>query len=216
MTTATIIALSALVAFLAGLIFRLTKPSQLPPPEPVPVPVPAPKPEPTPPGPTPGPMTPPAPSPVKVYTIDSDLRQPSYITAAQLDAYFKGFPMAGLGQAFVAAEAKYGVNAVYLAAHAAWESDYGRSAIASQKKNLFGYGASGSDAFQNAKSFPSFEASIDFVTGFVARQYLNPAGQYYGGAPSLRGMNVHYAADPNWMNGIAAIMNEIVGSTKTA
>ncbi|MHB0885813.1 MAG: glucosaminidase domain-containing protein [Bacillota bacterium] len=203
MTTATIIALAALVAFLTGLIFRLTKPPQLPPPEPVPVPVPAPEP-------TPGPA--PGPSPIKVYTVDSDLRQPSYISAAQLDAYFKGFPMAGLGQVFVAAEAKYGDNAVYLAAHAAWESDYGRSPIAQQKKNLFGYGASGTDPFQNAKSFPSFEACIDFVAGYVARAYLSPSGQYYGGAPSLRGMNVHYAADQNWMNGIAAIMNRIVAS----
>ncbi|HEY3316074.1 MAG TPA: glucosaminidase domain-containing protein [Bacillota bacterium] len=201
MTTVTIGTLLALVGVLLAVTLRLTRVGPTPAPEPPPLP-----PEPTP-GPSPGPT--PAPPLPRTYTIDSDLRPPGGVTAPELDAFFRGYPLEGLGRSFVAAEAKYALNAVYLSAHAAWESDYGRSKIARDKDNLFGYGASGPDPYANARTFPNFEACIDFVAGYVARAYLDPAGQFYGGAPSLRGMNVNYATDQNWKNGIAALMNEI-------
>ncbi|MGZ4164223.1 MAG: SH3 domain-containing protein, partial [Tumebacillaceae bacterium] len=39
--------------------------------------------------------------------------------------------------------------------------------------------------------------------------YLDASGQWYGGAPSLDGMNVHYASDPLWSEKIAGLMDSI-------
>ena len=49
--------------------------------------------------------------------------------------------LAGKGETFKAAEQKYGVNALYLVAHSALESAWGRSNIAKDKNNFFGIAA---------------------------------------------------------------------------
>ena len=46
-------------------------------------------------------------------------------------------------------------------------------------------------------SFSSFSACILWVANVVKINYLTPGGAYYHG-PTLRGMNVDYASDPNW------------------
>ena len=45
------------------------------------------------------------------------------------------------GQSFIDAGKTYGVNALYLAAHAIHESAFGTSDIALGKNNLFGFGS---------------------------------------------------------------------------
>jgi len=182
MSTVVFIALTALVVFLTWIIFRLTNPPPAPSREPPPAPL--------------------ADFPAVItYTVDSDLRQPSHVTPAQLDAFFQGTPMAGLGTAFVAAEVKYGVNAVYLAARAALESDCGRSRLAREKKNLFGRSSADTDRLEHARSFPSFEAGIDHVAGLAARRHLNPR----------RGTG---GDDRDWKAAIAETMNQIARSAE--
>lgn len=138
------------------------------------------------------------------FTIDTDLTLPSGENAARLNAFLQGTALANLGDAFMAAEQNYHVSARYLLAHAIEESAFGTSQIAQQKHNLYGYGADDAHPFQDAYTFASFAACIDFVAHMVAQNYLSPSGPYYHG-PTLRGMNVDYASDPNWANNIAAI-----------
>jgi beta-N-acetylglucosaminidase/uncharacterized protein YgiM (DUF1202 family) len=142
-----------------------------------------------------------------------NLRLPSQVQASEIDQFIAqrspNSPLIGYGKAFLDAQKNYGVNALYLAAHAILESAYGTSMIAVNKHNLFGYMAYDSDPYTNAAYFQTFNDSINWQAYFVGVQYLNPNGQWYGGSPNLDGMNVHYAADPLWAEKIAGIMNRI-------
>ena len=142
------------------------------------------------------------------FTIDTDLTQPSGETADRLNAFLQGTALQGLGGALIAAEQQYHVSARYLLAHAIEESAWGTSRIAQDKHNLYGYGADDAHPHQDAYTFPSFAACIDFVARVVAKNYLSPSGQFYHG-PTLRGMNVSYASDPSWADNIARIGRSI-------
>jgi beta-N-acetylglucosaminidase len=144
------------------------------------------------------------PVPGVTFTVDTDLTRPSGETAARLDNFLQGTALQGLGSAFMAAEQNYQVSARYLLAHAIEESAFGTSQIAQDKHNLYGYGADDAHPYQDAYSFPSFAACIDDVARMVAQNYLSSSGQFYHG-PTLRGMNVDYASDPNWAENIAEI-----------
>jgi flagellum-specific peptidoglycan hydrolase FlgJ len=148
------------------------------------------------------------PSAGATFTVDTDLTQPSGETAANIDSFLAGTPMAGLGAPFMAAEAKYHVSARYFVAHAINESGWGRSAIARDKHNLFGYGADDAHPYQDAVSFPTFADGIDFVARMVQRYYLTPGGVFYHG-PTLRGINVAYASDKTWADKVARIARAI-------
>jgi beta-N-acetylglucosaminidase len=149
-----------------------------------------------------------SPVPGSDFTIDTDLRLPSGETAAKLNSFLSGSAMAGLGPSFMKAEQTYHVSARYFVAHAILESAWGTSAIAQIKHNLFGFNADDANPFGDATTFPSFDACIQYVAKFVADNYLSPSGAYYHG-PTLRGMNVDYASDPNWAEKIASIAQTI-------
>jgi len=137
-------------------------------------------------------------------TLTTDLTQPSGESAAALDAFLQPTALAGLGNAFVSAEATYHVSARYLVAHAIEESRWGTSALAREKHNLFGYGADDHNPYGDANGFPSFEACIDYVAARVAAEYLTPGGIHFNG-PTLAGMRRHYATDPRWAVNIVGV-----------
>jgi beta-N-acetylglucosaminidase/uncharacterized protein YggL (DUF469 family) len=149
-----------------------------------------------------------------------DLRKPATITAADIVNFINRYkpydpnnpsmpnPLLKDAQAFIDAQNKYGVNAQYLAAHAVWETGWGWSPISVNKPNLFGYGAYDLTPFNGAYYFPNDAASINFEAYIVRKNYLEPTGTFYSGS-NLKGMNVHYASDQNWVNGIANLMEEI-------
>ena len=148
------------------------------------------------------------PVPGPVFTEDTDLTQPSGETAARINTFLQSTAMAGLGDSFMHAEQQFHVSARYFVAHAILESNWGSSAIAQNKHNLFGFNANDSNPYGDATTFPSFDACIQDVAQFVAANYLSPSGAYYHG-PTLRGMNVDYATDPNWAAKIASIARTI-------
>jgi beta-N-acetylglucosaminidase len=160
-----------------------------------------------------------------------DLRTKSTVTAKQINTYIaanvKGKPSVLLnkGQAFIDAGKKYGLNALYLAAHAIHESAYGTSNISLGKKNLFGYGAYDATPFVGAYRFSTVEQCINYVAQKMKADYLNPKGAHFEGAmlgyrtndskgtrvaSKSIGMNFWYASDPNWGNGIARHMQKIL------
>ncbi len=115
-------------------------------------------------------------------------------------------------QYFYYAEKQYHVNGVFIAAVAIHESGWGSSAIANDKNNLFGYGAYDSSPYESSYQFSHYSEGIDLIARVFVKYYLNPAGTkiydgntavgtYYNG-PTLSGVNVRYASDKNWANGV--------------
>jgi N-acetyl-anhydromuramyl-L-alanine amidase AmpD/beta-N-acetylglucosaminidase len=149
------------------------------------------------------------------FTIATDLTVPVDVTGEEIDdaiaAERPNSPLVGLGETFVATQEKYGVNAVYQAAHAIHESEWGTSTIAQDKRNLFGWGAEDADPYGGAKRFSSFEACVDYVMGEVTDLYLEPGDFRYNG-PTLDGMNVYYATDDRWDLKIAGHYQTLAGN----
>lgn len=119
-------------------------------------------------------------------------------------------------QYFYYAEQQYNVNGIFLAAVAIHESGWGGSSIASDKKNLFGYGAYDRDPYNNAYQFEDYSEGIDLLARVFAKYYLNKKGTkiydgniadgcYYNGN-TLTGVNKKYATDKKWANGVYSWM----------
>lgn len=145
--------------------------------------------------------------------LELDLRKPAKITAKDIENFFdrKGrgdSPLKAYAQNFINVQNKYGVNAAYLVAHAIWETGWGGSNLITYKNNLYGYGAYDVCPFTCGYYFNTIEESINAVAYIVKRDYLTPGGAYYNG-PTLTGMNVRYATDQNWKNGISNLMEGI-------
>lgn len=144
--------------------------------------------------------------------METNLTELANVSGSGLDEAIKAIrsdsPLIGLGQTFVDVGNSQGINAFYIAAHAAWESTWGTSRLAKEKNNLFGYGAYDRCPYECALTFNTKAESVEFVMAKVNADYLTEGGKYYNG-PTLRGMNVKYATDQNWKNGIASIMNSL-------
>ena len=140
-----------------------------------------------------------------------DLTKASNVSAGEINTALEGTAMAGLGNSFVEAEQKYGVNAWFLVGLAAHESAYGTSRIAQSKQNLFGFQAYDSSPYASAKRFDSFEESIDAVASYLKENYLTENGKYYNGL-GIDAVNKRYATDQNWANAIASNINNMIGA----
>lgn len=152
------------------------------------------------------------PAPLPHFTVDTDLNNIIQVSGFAIDEAIRAIradsPLIGLGDDFVRIGNQKEINSLYIAAHAAWESTWGTSPLAQDKNNLFGYGAYNSCPYECAWDFETKVECIETVMTFVKDDYLTEGGQYYD-APTLRGMNIFYATDDNWMNGIASIMNSL-------
>ncbi|MFB3170069.1 Ig-like domain-containing protein [Neobacillus sp. 179-C4.2 HS] len=142
--------------------------------------------------------------------LSVNLMKPANITASDIVNFFNsrnqsGSPLKNYAQSFIDAQNRYGVNAQYLVAHAIWETGWGGSDLIGYKNNLYGYGAYDPCPFTCGYYFQSVQDSIFRVAYQVRVDYLNETGTYYNG-PNLIGMNVNYATDQNWKNGIANLM----------
>lgn len=131
----------------------------------------------------------------------------SRVTAEELNAVLADTGMSGLGAAFVAAEHERGVNALALAAIAAHESAWGRSALARNRHNLFGFGAYTGTSGRGA-TFASPEAGVDRAAGHLREQYLSPGGRYYRGA-ALADIGPTWAHDPKWAIKVAGVWSRL-------
>ena len=125
--------------------------------------------------------------------------------------------LAGKGATFRAAEQRYGVNALYLVAHSALESAWGRSKIAKDKNNFFGISAYDDSPYTSATKFDNVDSGILGAARWINSRYLHNSGYPANGAylgNKAGGMNVNYATAPYWGESIASIMfsaNEKLG-----
>ena len=123
----------------------------------------------------------------------------------------------GTGATFKAAEQRYGVNALYLVAHSALESAWGRSNIAKDKNNFFGISAYDDSPYTSATKYDNVDSGIMGAARWINERYLHNSGYPANGAylgNKAGGMNVNYATAPYWGESIASIMfnaNEKLG-----
>ena len=111
------------------------------------------------------------------------------------------------GTTFKEAEEHYHINALYLLAHSALESDWGRSNIAKDKNNFFGITAYDTTPYLSAKTFDDVDKGILGARKWIKENYIDRGRTFLGNKAS--GMNVEYASDPYWGEKIASVMMKI-------
>lgn len=153
------------------------------------------------------------------------LNQPSGLLLEDYEKVFSNQPLDTRNvfkenyKAFYDAERKYGINGIFLASIAIHESGWGKSTIAVNKYNLFGFGAYDVSPYESAVTFDSYAEGIDTVAAWLVSNYLNPAGttlktgntaigRYYNGS-NVTGVNVRYASDSEWCIKVFAIMQNL-------
>lgn len=129
------------------------------------------------------------------YDLNSDILTKSGLNATQLSMAERTISP-GNGyvafQPFVDAENNYGINSLFILAHADIESAHGTSYFARTRNNLFGFNAVDSDP-NEAASYTSQAASIDYYAAFLKKYYLTPGAVYYSG-DTPHGIFVHYSS----------------------
>ena len=146
------------------------------------------------------------------------LNKPSGLTLDQFKGIFfndkndKNNILEQNAEYFYYIEKQYNINGIFVAAVGIHESAWGTSKIALNKKNLFGYGASDNNPYNNAYAYSNYAESIDLIARVFCKYYLNPvgtpiydgqtaSGKYYNGA-NLTGVNKKYATDKNWADAV--------------
>lgn len=141
-----------------------------------------------------------------------DLTEATNYSAEDLDKVFSllninNSLLENKGATFKEAEEHYHINALYLLAHSALESDWGRSKIAKDKNNFFGITAYDTTPYLSAKTFDDVDKGILGATKWIKENYINRGRTFLGNKAS--GMNVEYASDPYWGEKIASVMMKI-------
>ena len=146
------------------------------------------------------------------------LNKPSGLTLEQFKKIFENESKDKKGvfkenaEYFYYVEQAYGINGIFVAAIGIHESAWGTSKIATNKKNLFGYGAYDMNAYASAYEYNGYAAGIDMIARVLMKNYLNPKGTslynnevatgkyYYGNTVSA--VNKKYATDKKWADGV--------------
>lgn len=162
------------------------------------------------------------------YFQFQSVRQPSSYTGQQLEKFISNALQArqntgiaryknattkskliGLGTYVKQMEKQHNVNAMFILATAIHESDYGMSANAQQKNNIFGIRVFDSSP-DKGEVYHNATRSVDaFITRYINLNYANPLGAYSNGAvPGNKavGFNMKYASDPFWGSKISGHM----------
>ena len=141
-----------------------------------------------------------------------DLTEATNYSAEDLDKVFSllnidNSLLENKGATFKEAEEHYHINALYLLAHSALESDWGRSNIAKDKNNFFGITAYDTTPYLSAKTFDDVDKGILGASKWIKENYIDNGRTFLGNKAS--GMNVEYASDPYWGEKIASVMMKI-------
>lgn len=138
-------------------------------------------------------------------SLNKSVIRTTELTANDIDKFLSGTPMAGLGGAFVGAEAETGVGADYWLAIACHESGKGTGPYAKAPySNLFSWGIHDSGPKPEGR-FDSFADCIRSVTNDLTVILRSPVNYRHaiarkaGALPqSLAGIGSWYATDKQW------------------
>lgn len=149
---------------------------------------------------------------IKNRFLFKNLTEPTNYSADELNRVYsimniRNSRLAGKGAIFKEAEKRYGVNALYLMAHSALESAWGRSQIANDKNNFLGIAAYDTSPYDSAKKFDDVDKGILGAAKWIRENYIDRGRDHLGNKAT--GMNVRYASDPYWGEKIASIMMNI-------
>jgi len=149
---------------------------------------------------------------IKNRFLFKNLTEPTNYSADELNRVYsmmniRNSRLAGKGAIFKEAEKRYGINALYLMAHSALESAWGRSQIANDKNNFFGIAAYDTSPYDSAKKFDDVDKGILGAAKWIRENYIDRGRDHLGNKAT--GMNVRYASDPYWGEKIASIMMNI-------
>ena len=119
-------------------------------------------------------------------------------------------------EVFYNLEEKYKINGIFVASIAAHESAWGTSRIASDRKNLFGYGAYDRGPYEYSFQFSDYAEGIETVAKALVKYYLNSPGEpifddqvaeglYYNGS-TVQSVNIRYASDKSWHEKVFSYM----------
>lgn len=141
--------------------------------------------------------------PVNTVSLHNSEALKNYLTTVKKtdSAYFK------TTSDFITNGEKYGMNSLLIFAQANLESAYGTSKFATDRNNIFGWGAVDSNP-ENAHKFESLSASIEKHMSVNLADYMNPShwkhfGFSFGNMSS--GVSYKYASDPLYGLKIASI-----------
>ena len=126
----------------------------------------------------------------------------SHITVDDAKQMLKGTALYADAKAYVKAEEKYHVNAVFLMGIAAHESAWGTSRRAREDNNLTGYGVTSDSAKGINKA--TKEEGLLTTAKTLHEKYLTAGGSYYAGT-SAEDVNKHYCVGGEWA---AAVVND--------
>lgn len=140
---------------------------------------------------------------VPPFTIYEGLLIPSNISANQLKRALY-YDLKEYAEDFIEAENQTGVNAVFLASVAALESGWGRSNVAKNKNNLYGWTTDTGDYME----FESKEECIKFIAQKFKELYLSPEGKYFKGY-EVESVNYYYNGRPAWAEAVNSIIDGI-------
>ena len=138
---------------------------------------------------------------IKNRFLFKNLTEPTNYSTDELNRVYsmmniRNSRLAGKGAIFKEAEKRYGVNALYLMAHSALESAWGRSQIANDKNNFFGIAAYDTSPYDSAKKFDDVDKGILGAAKWIRENYIDRGRDHLGNKAT--GMNVRYASDPYW------------------
>lgn len=142
------------------------------------------------------------------FSTHSDLGDNIVLTAADMDkiidqwAQITNTEFEGRGATFVAAAQQTGLNPIYLLAHAALESGWGNSELATGRHNYYGINAV--DSNPNA----AYAMGDDIDEGIIAGANWIKQNYYDCGCTTLTSMkDSGYASSDEWESNIATIVN---------
>ncbi len=118
----------------------------------------------------------------------------------------------GLGRFIKQMEETEHINALFILSAAIHESNYGMSANAQTKNNLFGIKVYDGDVAQGEKYAAPADSVRAFVVHYMQERYVPQKALYpFGAVPGNKttGINVYYASDPHWGSKIAGHMYRI-------
>jgi beta-N-acetylglucosaminidase len=147
------------------------------------------------------------------FTTSTDLGKNIYLDASDIDKIINswdskidnGTRFKGKGEIFIEASRETGLNPIYILAHAATESNWGKSPIAMDKHNYFGINCIDTNP---SAGYIMGDNMYDGIVGGAKWIQMN---FYNNGYKTLDGMKkANYATDKKWERNIVNIMNESV------
>ena len=142
-----------------------------------------------------------------------DLGKNTNVTVEDMNAiidYYDGMinggtPFKGKGAAFIAASEKSGLNPIYIFAHAACESGFGNSYLATTRGNYFGINAVDTNPDLASTMGDSVESGIEAGAMWIKENY------YDNGYKTLDSMkSAGYATSDTWLDTIISIANQSI------